>query len=153
MDERAPESELPGIDSEMPCIRCGACIDACPERLQPQRLLSMLRSQDFAGAQDEGVFDCSECGRCDPVCPSRIPLLRTFRDGKQEIRQRERQLATADAARERYQSRQLRLQREAIESAARLSERKSKVAGSDAVAAALERAKARRQSKGTESEP
>jgi hypothetical protein len=54
-------------------------------------------------------------------------------------------LASADAARERYQSRQRRLLRETIESAERQSERKAQVANPDAVAAALERAKARRQ--------
>ena len=131
---------------EMPCIRCGACIDVCPAQLQPQQLLRQLRAEDFEAAEADGLFDCSECGRCDPACPSHIPLLQVFRIGKDEIRLRARRLATADAARERYESRQRRLQREAAEAATRQSERKAQVANPDAVAAALERAKARRES-------
>ena len=138
---------------EMPCIRCGACIDVCPAHLQPQQLLRQLRADDFEAAEADGLFDCSECGRCDPVCPSRIPLLQVFRSGKDEIRQRTERMTFAHAARERYESRQRRLQREAADAAARQSERKAQVANPDAVAAALERAKARReaQNKGPDS--
>jgi electron transport complex protein RnfC len=139
------EIDLPASGPEMPCIRCGACAEVCPVRLQPQLLLHELRAEDFERAEVDGVFACSECGRCDPVCPSHIPLLHIFRDGKTEIDRRARQLAIADAARERFESRQRRLQREAIESAERQSERKAQVAKPDAVSAALERAKARRQ--------
>ena len=153
MESLTHESGLPATDMEMPCIRCGACIDACPAQLQPQQLLQQLRAEDFGTAQADGIFDCSECGRCDLVCPSRIPLLQVFRSGKGEIRQRARRTADADAARERYLSRQRRLRREAAETATRQSERKAQVANPDAVAAALERAKARRESqiKGTDS--
>jgi len=131
---------------EMPCIRCAACIDVCPAQLQPQLLLQQLRAGNCDDAERDGLFDCSECGRCDPVCPSRIPLLQVFRNGKAEIRLRARKLAAADAARARYQSRQQRLQREADEAATRQSERKAQVANPDAVAAALARARARRES-------
>jgi electron transport complex protein RnfC len=131
----------------MPCIRCGACADVCPAQLQPAQLLRQLRREEFADAEADRLFDCSECGRCDPVCPSRIPLLQVFRDGKQELRRRAGELAFADAARQRYLSRQQRLQRDAAEAEARLAERKAQVAGADAVAAALARAKARREAK------
>lgn len=144
LEKTRSETGLAPTDQEMPCIRCGACIDVCPARVQPQQLVRQLRAGEFDLAETDGLFDCSECGRCDPVCPSRIPLLRTFQAGKDELRRRARRLAIADATRERHQSRQLRLQREAIEAAARQSERKAQVANPDAVAAALERAKARR---------
>jgi len=138
------EFDLSVTDQEMPCIRCGACIDVCPAQLQPQRLLQQLRADDFEQADAEGLFDCSECGRCDIVCPSRIPLLQVFRSGKELIRKRARQKGAADAARERYLARLERLRREAIETAMRQSERKAQAASPDAVAAALERAKAKR---------
>jgi electron transport complex protein RnfC len=144
LESRKHESGLPTTDREMPCIRCGACAEVCPAQLQPQELLRQLRSSDFESAEANGVFDCSECGRCDPVCPSRIPLLQVFLHGKNEIRQRAKRKAVADAARDRYESRRKRLQREAIEAAERQSERKTQVASSDAVAAALERVKAKR---------
>jgi electron transport complex protein RnfC len=151
--DRKHEPDLSLTDMEMPCIRCGACIDVCPAHLQPQQLLRQLRADDFDTAETDGLFDCSECGRCDPVCPSRIPLLQVFRTGKDAVRQRAQTMAVADAARERFESRQRRLQREAAETAARQSERKAQVANPDAIAAALERAKARRESqnKGSDS--
>jgi electron transport complex protein RnfC len=143
-EPKDPSASFAGI--EMPCIRCGACLEVCPDALQPGQLLRFVRAGELQNAADRGLFDCSECGRCDPVCPSRIPLLRIFRDGKQQIRQGARSRAIADAARDRYRSRQERLQRGAAETAVRLSERKLQ-ASADAVAAALERAKARRQPK------
>ena len=136
---------------EMPCIRCGACAEVCPAQLQPQELLRQLRSDDLASAASGRLLDCSECGRCDPVCPSSIPLLQTFHEGKQELHRRARQLATADHARERYQNRQRRLQRDAAEAETRLAERKAQVAGADAVSAALSRAQARRATKDRDS--
>jgi electron transport complex protein RnfC len=142
-----PSAELPVRIAEMPCIRCGHCADVCPAQLQPHALLRQLRSGDFDGAESDGLFDCTECGRCDPVCPSRIPLLQVLVDGKLDVRRRAGELAVADAARERYQSRQRRLQREAAQAEARLAERRAQVAGADAVAAALARAKARREAK------
>jgi electron transport complex protein RnfC len=146
------DSNATSAGSEMPCVRCGACLEVCPDGLQPALLLRFVRAGELESAAAQGLFDCSECSRCDPVCPSRIPLLQVFRDGKQEIRQRAQSRAIADAARDRYRLRQERLQREAAESAVRSSERKAQ-ASADAVAAALERAKARRQPKdpGTES--
>ena len=137
----------------MPCIRCGACAEACPVQLQPQLLLRQLCCEDFRRAEADGVFDCSECGRCDAVCPSHIPLLLAFRNGKSEIRHRASRLTAANAARDRFEARQRRLLREASESALRQSERKSQVANPDAVAAAVERARARRQAQSRDSEP
>jgi electron transport complex protein RnfC len=146
------QSALPATDPEMPCIRCGACAEVCPAQLQPQGLLMQLRVEDFGSAETDGLFACTECGRCDPVCPSRIRLLDAFRQGKDEICLRTEQLATADAARERFESRQQRLQREVVESAARQSERKAQVASPDAVTAALERAKAKRRAQGKDAD-
>lgn len=153
LESHEHESGLPAAGVEMPCIRCAACVEVCPARLQPQQLLQQLRAGNFENAEADSLFNCSECGRCDPVCPSHIPLLQVFRNGKAEIRLRARKLAAADAARERFQSRQRRLQREAAEAVTRQSEHKAQVANPDAVAAALERARARRESqnKGSDS--
>lgn len=139
-----PTDKRPNARPQLPCIRCGDCADACPAQLQPQLLLWQLRGQDIQAAEADGLFDCSECGRCDLVCPSHIALLDVFRIGKSEIRTRADKIATADAARERFESRQQRLLRDAAESAARQSERKAQAGNPDALAAALERAKAKR---------
>ena len=70
--------ELGGDEEEMPCIRCGDCIEACPARLLPQELLMAARAGDVAELQALGVAECIECGACDYVCPSHIPLTQYF---------------------------------------------------------------------------
>lgn len=130
---------------EMPCIRCGDCATVCPAQLQPQQLLFELRADKLIRANDHGLFDCSECGRCDLACPSHIALLQRFLDGKAAIAQRDLMTQQANAARERFERRGDRLHREAVERTERESALTQRAASTDAVAAAIERAKARRQ--------
>lgn len=137
------DAHLPGPEPEMPCIRCGDCATVCPARLQPQQLFRFAREGRIETAGVEGLFDCIECGCCDLVCPSRIPLTQAFRRAKGEALARRTEAARAEAARDRFEARQLRLAREAAERESRLAARKA-AASPDAVAAALERAKARK---------
>jgi electron transport complex protein RnfC len=130
---------------EMPCIRCGDCESACPVQLQPQQLLVDLRGDRLAEAGEHGLFDCTECGRCDSVCPSHIALVRRFSDAKTSIRHAKQQTGLADAARIRFEIRNTRLLREALERSERESALAQQATSTDAVAAAIERAKARRQ--------
>lgn len=134
----------PALSMEMLCIRCGDCARACPTGLLPQQLLWNLRADHADRAQQQGLFDCSECGACDRACPSHIPLVAIFRDAKAVIRQRALDGTRAHAAGERHESRRLRLERESRERAERDLARQSGVASVDAVAAALERARARK---------
>ncbi len=131
---------------EMACIRCGACTRACPVVLQPHELYWYARSKNFGKAQEYHLFDCIECGCCAYVCPAHIPLVDYYRFAKAEIRAREREKAAADLARERYDFRLFREEREKQEKAARLAARaaetKAKLAQEDAakIAAAQQRA-------------
>jgi electron transport complex protein RnfC len=134
---------------EMPCIRCGRCANACPEILQPQQLLWDLRSENTPAARQHGLLECSECAECDAVCPSHIPLLKIFLDGKSAIHARDSLLSEAKLARERFERRESRLTREAIERAERESELSVQASSGDAVAAAIARAKAKRQKPGS----
>lgn len=136
--------EIRDAAEEMPCIRCGDCARACPARLQPQQLLWHIRAQRLDRSEAEGVFDCIECGCCDLVCPSHIPLTEQFRQAKTDIRIVAHKRADADAARERYERRNQRLQRESDERALREAERAKQASSGDAIAAALARAKAKR---------
>jgi electron transport complex protein RnfC len=136
-------------EPELPCIRCGDCAPVCPARLLPQQLLWQVRAGRLDRAVDQGLFDCIECGCCDLACPSHIPLTAHFRHGKGEQRVREAEAQRAEAARTRHESRQQRLEREAAERAARDAARRDAATSSDAVAAALERARARRGDPGT----
>ena len=68
------------------CIRCGKCIDACPMRLMPLHLYRAERRTDLQELQKLNIVDCMECGCCAYVCPATIPLVQSFRAGKQKLR-------------------------------------------------------------------
>jgi len=63
---------------ERACVRCGACVRACPERLDPHMLGKLLRAGEAAEAVARGVAKCTGCGACAYACPSRIPLVELF---------------------------------------------------------------------------
>lgn len=112
---------FPAPRPELPCIRCGACARACPAELQPLELYWFSRSKNFGKAQEYHLFDCIECGACAFVCPSHIPLVDYFRFAKGEIWERERETLAANQARDRFEFRNYRLEREKAEKAARLA--------------------------------
>lgn len=153
---------------EMPCIRCGECARACPADLQPFELYWHARAKNFGKAQEYHLFDCIECGCCSYVCPSSIPLVDYYRFAKSEIWDREKQKDSADAARERFEFRNLRQEREKQEKAEKLAARTSKPAATEApaesataedpkkalIAAALARAQAQKAAaRATENNP
>lgn len=129
---------------EQPCIRCGDCATACPQQLDPQRLLLRLRDGLLAQAQREGALDCTECGLCEAACPSRIPLVARYREAKQLITATGERQRIALAARDRHRARQMRLSQQQQARSERQSERAASATSTDAVAAAIARAQARR---------
>ncbi len=112
---------FPPPPPEMPCIRCGACAEVCPHELQPFELYWFARARNFGKTQEYYIFDCIECGCCSYVCPSHIPLVQYFRFAKSEIWAREREKQAADAAKERFELRNARAEREQAEKAERLA--------------------------------
>ncbi|MDX2471725.1 MAG: electron transport complex subunit RsxC [SAR324 cluster bacterium] len=65
-----------------PCIKCNACVGACPVNLLPNRLYRLTEKNMPQEAQDRGLMSCIECGSCVFVCPSSIPILQWIRIGK-----------------------------------------------------------------------
>ena len=171
----APDhKELAEPGPEKACIRCSACADACPASLLPQQLQWFAKSKEYDKLQEHNLFDCIECGACAYVCPSEIPLVQYYRVAKVEIKEQQAEKIKADRAKERFDARKERLEREQQERqnrhkrkpAAKTSDEKQKVADAlarvkskssdgdekSAVAAAIARAKAKKQ-QGEELEP
>lgn len=79
-----------------PCIRCGACVSACPCGLQPFEMASLIRAEKLDAVSSAGLIDCILCGSCSYVCPSHIPLVQFFNYGKgrlMELRQEQQHAA------------------------------------------------------------
>jgi electron transport complex protein RnfC len=71
---------------EMPCIRCGRCLEACPLFLNPSRLAQLAAVEQVEGLEAYNLMACFECASCSYVCPSHIPLVHWMRVGKAMIR-------------------------------------------------------------------
>jgi len=72
-----------------PCIRCGACVNACPMGLNPAMLGALAANKEYDQMGDDfHLGDCFECGCCTYVCPANIPLVQQFRAAKSILRDR-----------------------------------------------------------------
>ena len=117
----ASDALFPPPKPVLPCIRCTRCAEVCPAELQPQDLYWFARAKNLAKAEDYHLFDCIECGACSYVCPSNIPLVQYYRFAKSEIWAQQAGQKAADAARERHEFRESRLEREKREKAEKLA--------------------------------
>nr|WP_275659333.1 electron transport complex subunit RsxC [Shewanella insulae] len=144
------EQEVAPPSPEQPCIRCGECAQACPAQLLPQQLFWHAKAQEYDKAASYNLRDCIECGCCSYVCPSDIPLVEYYRVAKSALRQEAEEKKQAELAKQRFDSRTLRLEQEKRareEKAKQAAERrKAQMTGSDkdAVAAAMARIKAKK---------
>jgi electron transport complex protein RnfC len=145
------DDDLRAALPELPCIRCGECARVCPAVLQPQQLQWTVRNGLWDETVEAGLADCIECGCCDIVCPSHIPLVSWFRHGKSELLRLDAEHKAADRARRRFEAREARLARLKQERRQRIDEKKRALRGDtakkDRIAAAIERARSRREGK------
>jgi len=70
---------------ERPCVKCGFCLDACPQGLAPAMIAEYAAHDLLDEAESLNILSCIECGLCAYVCPSKIPLLEQIRAGKRKI--------------------------------------------------------------------
>jgi electron transport complex protein RnfC len=61
-----------------PCVRCGSCVDACPEGLEPYMLYKLIAVGRRDEAMERGLGRCSSCAACSWACWSRLPLVTAF---------------------------------------------------------------------------
>lgn len=130
-----------------PCIRCGACMDACPQGLLPQSLHVQVKAKRMAELESLHLLDCIECGCCDVVCPSLIPLTEQFRAGKGRLRRYLADEVLARKAQRRHEARLARLQREQVEREQEADARKIALGqgAQPQIQEALERARLKRE--------
>lgn len=69
-----------------PCIRCGRCVNACPENLVPQLMAQAVKANDYEKYENLGGMECIECGCCTYVCPAKRPLTQLFKLAKSEVK-------------------------------------------------------------------
>ncbi len=118
----ATYEEFPPAPTPQECIRCGLCAEACPVSLLPQQLYWHSKAENHDQLKHHNLFDCIECGACAYVCPSTIPLVQYYRSSKGDIRLQEIKQQKAEYSKQRFESRQARLEQE---KAAREAKRKA----------------------------
>ena len=72
---------------ESACIRCGACYNHCPFRINPAAIARAYSENDCDGMVKAGVDTCMECGCCSFVCPAGRPLVQTNKLAKAVLRE------------------------------------------------------------------
>ena len=73
---------------ELPCVRCGRCLEACAKFLNPSLLARLVRVNALDDLGEAWIWDCMECGACTYTCPSGIPIAQMIRAGKAALRRR-----------------------------------------------------------------
>jgi electron transport complex protein RnfC len=71
---------------ELACIRCGACIRACPVGLMPCMINLAAEKESWSLAQYYAAIDCIECGCCNYVCPANRNMVQSIKRAKLEIK-------------------------------------------------------------------
>ncbi len=67
---------------QTPCIRCGRCLEVCPEHLNPTKIAHAVKNNLLDVAESYYINACMECGCCSYVCPANIELTGYIKTGK-----------------------------------------------------------------------
>ena len=69
------------------CIRCGACANHCPFKLNPAAIAKAYKNDDMEALAQLRVDICMECGCCSFICPANRPLVQTNKLAKAALRE------------------------------------------------------------------
>ena len=69
------------------CIRCGACANHCPFKLNPAAIAKAYKNDDMDTLAELRVDICMECGCCSFICPANRPLVQTNKLAKAALRE------------------------------------------------------------------
>jgi electron transport complex protein RnfC len=64
------------------CLRCGRCLQVCPENLNPTKIAHAVKNNFMDIAESNYISACIECGCCSYVCPANIELTGYIKTGK-----------------------------------------------------------------------
>ncbi len=64
------------------CIRCGRCVEVCPENLSPTTIAHAVKNNLLDVAESYYLNACTECGCCSYVCPANIEITGYIKTGK-----------------------------------------------------------------------
>ncbi len=67
---------------QTPCIRCGRCLEVCPEHLMPTKIAHAVKNNLWDVAKSYYISACTECGCCSYVCPAKIEVAGYIKTGK-----------------------------------------------------------------------
>jgi electron transport complex protein RnfC len=69
-----------------PCIKCGACIEACPLSLDPVAISKAYKAGEPDTLERLKVDVCMECGCCSYVCPAKRNIVQRNKMAKTMLR-------------------------------------------------------------------
>ena len=67
---------------QTPCIRCGRCLEVCPEHLNPTKIAHAVKNNLLDVAESYYISACIECGCCSYVCPANVEITGYIKTGK-----------------------------------------------------------------------
>lgn len=72
------------FEKNLPCIKCGKCIEVCPAGILP--VLIMKNKDNVKALNHLYPNKCIECGLCSYVCPSKIEVREFVRIAKEKVK-------------------------------------------------------------------
>ncbi len=78
---------------ETACIRCGRCLEVCPENLNPTKIAHAVKNDLLDVAEQYHMSACMECGCCSYICPANIEITGYIKTGKIFVARQKKRMA------------------------------------------------------------